>query len=572
MTNPDTTPTVTRASRLILVIAFAAGAAIGIRAQAEAASLPPGSITFTIEAQMLHKPMPLYRLSRTAPPTAFVAQTLGGTRGMAMEGTRLVARDDAGTMRAYVDGRSGEAQVFPELTSSGAPARPSAIAAVAKALFARTDLIPKDATTTALGDPNPVMAAQAAKTPDGRSVTTHAPQVLFTYMQAIRYAGGLQVFGDGSQATIGIGNDGSVRALVRRWQAASVAGSVLPTTTPAQLMHAIDAQLVRFASRDAAITVDRIVPAYYDGNRNYLQPVYEFEATIHTIGNGAADEGLRGFVPAGKVVEPVPAIGDFPQAAPPVQAPASADGHGGAGRMVSQIALGQYANQDGTMQGQANAYLSGFQSVTPGEYGPPINRVQWYYAQPYLMLSSANSYINSMNVGYTMPHGNWWWNSTDGRNDDPWKVSQIGTGGNPGYGSASGGKMTAWIIDSCEVIPSYYDLQYTTGDGNTAFNNWWPVFQGLHRALGFRTEMLLGETTMNYNIAQAMAEGASADDAFINGVAAVSFGTYTDSHLKLSVHWDRVSIMHDPRNYNETIYATGAQSASGALNNVWFGN
>ena len=322
-----------------------------------------------------------------------------------------------------------------------------------------------------------------------------------------------------------------------------------------------------YVERDVTITVDSIKPAYYDGNAKYLQPVYEFEATMHPSSKITSNEHVRGFVPVGKLVEPIRVLGVKNGAGPSSPHPA-----GSGGPMVSQIMLGQYANDDGSMQDMANAYYNGFDSVSPGVYGPPINRIQWYWAETWQVLSDANSYLNAMNVAYTMPHGNWWVNTTNGTGGSPWYVDQIGVGGNPGYGSASGGHLAAWIIDSCEVIPSYYDLQYTTGNGNSAFTYWWPVFQGLHRALGFRTEMLLGEDTMNYDIAQSMAEGAGADNAFYNGVAAVSFGTYTDGHLGLTVHYDRVSIMHDPRNYNETIYAIQGQSASGTLNNVWMSN
>jgi hypothetical protein len=99
------------------------------------------------------------------------------------------------------------------------------------------------------------------------------------------------------------------------------------------------------------------------------------------------------------------------------------------------------------------------------------------------------------------------------------------------------------------------------------------VFQGLHRALGFRTEMLLGEDTMNYDIAQEMAEGVNANSAFLDTVGSFSFGTYQDYHLgNATVHYDRASIMYDPRNADESIYSVQGQSASTELINVWYYN
>jgi hypothetical protein len=299
--------------------------------------------------------------------------------------------------------------------------------------------------------------------------------------------------------------------------------------------------------------------------------VYSFFATIRYL-HGGKDDHVRGYVPFGNLAEPLPTLGGISSATPPQ--PISGNGqHGGiVNGNPSQITLGQYANDDGSMQDMANAYYSGFDSVSPGRYGPAINRTQWYYATVCMYYSCANSYVNDVQIAYTSPHGDWWENTTDSNDMGFFYIDQIGTGGNPGYGSSKTGRMVTWIMDSCENIPSYYDLQYTTGNGNNAFNNWWQVFQGLHRVLGYRTEMLLGEDTMNYDIAQALAEGANAGSAYYNEVAAVSYSTYTDAHLNLTVHYDRVSIMNDQRNGSESIYSVQGQSATSNMNNSWMGN
>jgi hypothetical protein len=551
-----------------ITLAATLSALTGI-APSQAAGLPQGpGIRFARPIAVAHRSLPLFRLTRTAPPSAFVAHSLGSKYRFAMENTRLVARDAHHVLQAYVDAESGEAQIFPDLDAhGGAPATAASITQAAAAVFARRDIIPSDATQLRLGDPEPIFSQSASLTADGKTRPNGSPDLLFTYVPAIRYAAGLPVYGNGSQATVGIGNDGSIRALVRRWQAARPAAEVTPSMTSVQIAGSIDAQVRGLVNDDTTVVVDSVTPAYYDGDAKFLQPVYEFEATLHPRAHGAPTEHLRGFVPFGKLAEPLPVLGQ--RTGPPPAKPQTAGGIAN----VNEITLGQYANRDGTMQDMANAYLNGFDSVSPGHYGPPIVRTQWYWAYPYEVEANANSYLNAVNVAYTMPHGDWWENTTYSNYADFWYVDQIGVGGNPGYGAASGGQLATWIIDSCEVIPSYYDLQYTTGNGNTAFNNWWPVFQGLHRALGFRTEMLLGEDSMNQNIATSMAMGAGADSAFYNDVAAVNFGSpYLDTHLNLNVHFDRVSIMRDPRNYNESIYAVQGQSASGQLNNVWMGN
>jgi hypothetical protein len=306
-----------------------------------------------------------------------------------------------------------------------------------------------------------------------------------------------------------------------------------------------------------------------------LQPVYQFFATLHPLIGRAGNDHVVGYIPVGRLVEPLPVLNQRNGSSPLAPNVSPARNVRPAGTSAS-ISLGEYANQDGTMQDMANAYLSGFDSVPAGRYGPAIARTQWYYAEPFEVESAANSYLNAVSIAYTMPHGDWYLNTTLGNYGDLWYINQIGVNGNPGFGAAGGGKLATWIIDSCEVAPSYYDLQVSTGNGGNAFTPWWQVFKGLHRVLGFRTEMLLGMDTMNYDISNDMAIGANANSAFINEIANTNFnqyGTYADYHLNnLQVHYDRASIFYDSRNANESIYSVQGQSASGQLNNVWLGN
>jgi hypothetical protein len=574
MTHPSTSATRPIGARLLLAAAAAAFAGANT---AQAAILHPApataggtSITFATKLATGRQPLPLFRLTRTASPAKFVAAALakGGVDSLTAAGHRLESRDGKGVLHAYADAVTGDAEIFPDITPSRGPASHVAPAEVAASVFASRDIIPKDATTMRLGDATGVYGATALRGPNGTSIGKSGQQLFFTYVPAIRYAAGLQVFGQGSQATVAIGTDGSVRGLVRRWEAASVAGSVAPTTSARDIAQNIASQVGPLA-KDARIIVNSVTPAYYDNNANFLQPVYAFFATIRPL-HGGSDDHVRGYVPFGKLVEPLPVVGGISGVAPSL---AGFGGHGGLPQNApSQITLGQYANDDGTMQDMANAYLSGFDSVPANVFGPPINRTQWYYASVPMYYGSANSYVNDVEIAYTSPHGDWWLNTTNGRSNGVFYINQIGTGGNPGYGGASSGRMATWIMDSCENIPSYYDLQITTGNGNNAFNNWWGVFHGLHRVLGYRTMMLLGEDTMNFAVAQTLAMGANAGSAYYNEVAAFSYSTYTDTHIGQVVHYDRVSILNDTRNGSESIYSIQGQSPSGSLNNSWMSN
>ena len=131
-------------------------------------------------------------------------------------------------------------------------------------------------------------------------------------------------------------------------------------------------------------------------------------------------------------------------------------------------------------------------------------------------------------------------------------------------------------MDSCENAPSYYDLQVTTGNGNNAFNAWWPVFQGLHRVIAYRTMMLINQTGFDQQFGTDAEVGTNIGSAWYNDNASwysqYSSYTYLDTHLNIYVHYGSASLFQDSRNLKETIYNVQGQSASSNLNNSWMGN
>ncbi|MGA3318350.1 MAG: DUF6345 domain-containing protein [Candidatus Korobacteraceae bacterium] len=184
-----------------------------------------------------------------------------------------------------------------------------------------------------------------------------------------------------------------------------------------------------------------------------------------------------------------------------------------------------------------------------------------------------------MNVAYTEPHGDWLLNTTLSNYGDLWYVPNIGTGGNPGFGAAAGGVLATWVIMSCEVVPSMYDRQNEAGASDnpyTAFDAWWPVFQGLHNVIGFRTQMLYPDDSLQFGFGYAASLGGDLNAAWFQEVAAndPNDGPYQDTHLKGTpwVHYDRASTMIDARDLGQSIFSVGAQSASTTLWNFWMSN
>jgi hypothetical protein len=239
--------------------------------------------------------------------------------------------------------------------------------------------------------------------------------------------------------------------------------------------------------------------------------------------------------------------------------------------------LGQYANRDGAMLGMAEQLRAGLSVKIPFiSHSTPIVRTQYYWAQPWEVVgSSSKSYMNAVHIAYTQPHGNWYINTTYSNYADLWDVRNIGTGGNPGYGAAAGGKLATWIIDSCEVVPSYYDLQVQSGNGYNAFTPWFPVFQGLHNVLGFRTEMWLFDG-LNQPFGMVAGMGGDVNAAWFHEIAAdpaYNDGyTYHDGHINKTVHMGRASTFIDARNLGHSIYDVAPQSASTTLWNFWMNN
>jgi hypothetical protein len=588
-------------------LAVAALAAIGL------ASLRPvgaqtANVEFTAQVPPAPAEMQLYRLAPTAAPVDFLNEKLTALKlaPLKLESKTYVTRGatgatDADKVRAFVEPTSGDMHFIPNLAELSRPSTQAAelpaerARSAATAIFADARFIPKDGTELHVVDPIAVMGGTLERgagpaAPQGRTV---AARVVLTLVPAVRYASGLRVYGRGSHALASVGNDGSLVGALRRWRTASAGDKVRPTATAEQVRAEITRQLHPFiGTHGARATVDKIALAYYDGNASYLQPVYRFEATISTEAKQIAPIKVAGYVPVAKTLEPIPDLAAAPQREkpsapkrPPTTGPQPRDKSMGGG-IPGDISLGEYVNQDwpnnGAYVDMSNSFLAGLtflDSFIPG-LTPPTVRTQWYVAYPWEVVGSDSKYfLNAVNVAYTVPHGNWLINTTLSNCCDTWYVPDIGTGGNPGFGSAAGGVLATWIIMSCEVIPSVYDrANQASGphDGSLAFTAWWPVFQGLHNAIGFRTEMFYPDDALQFGFGYDASLGGDINAAWFQEVAAVDGddGTYNDGNLtgNPSVHYDRASTMIDARNLGQSIYNVSPQSASTTLWNFWMNN
>ncbi len=562
-----------------------------------AAAQETPSIQFTAAVPTPPAQMQIYKLAPTSAPLAFLNEKLAAVKlpAMKLEQKTYVVRGVTGLtaqdrVRAYIDPLSGDTHFIPnlaDLVKAAAPRVPisaARIQTVARAALTDVRFIPKDVTETQFGDGIPVMGGATTLAPSGAAPTRTEPKVVFTITPAIRYASGFRVYGIGSRAVVSVANSGAIIGALRRWRTASLGDRIQTSITADEVRANITRQLSPYVKQAGThATVDKIEVAYYDDNANYLQPVDYFEATLEPGNKEISNIKIAGYVPLGKVLEPIPDLAAAPSGPLPgvtkPSLPGQPVGAIGSPATPGDITLGEFVNQDWPTSSayldMANNFYSGLASGSQ-----PVSRTLWWTAYAWQVVGpQSKNFMNAVNVAYTEPHGDWLENSTLSNCCDIWHVPDIGTGGNPGFGAAAGGVLATWVIMSCEVIPSFYDRQNEiggSGNGYTAFDAWWPVFQGLHNVIGFRTIMFYPDDALNYGFGSDAAKGGDVNAAWFQEVAAYdgNDGTYASQHLigNPQVHYDRPSTMVDGRDLGQSVFSVGAQSASGTLWNFWVGN
>jgi hypothetical protein len=584
--------------------------AASLLAQTVSAFSQTPQVKFTVTVPAAPAQMQVYKLAATPAPVDFLNEKLAAVKlpALQVESDKLVARTapTPDAVRAYIDTTNGDAHLIPNLAELTTAIKPVAASGLTAARAALTDIrfIPKDVTQLRFADPITVTgAANTHSTTGAAAVKVAAPATVLTINPAIRYASGFRVYGLGSHASVSTANDGTVVGALRRWRTASLGDVIKPTITSDQVKADIQRQLAPTLS--AAGTTANVVTielAYIDNNQSFMQPVYHFIAQVTPGDKQVAGIAVSGFVAIGKLYEPIPDLTTKATDGPatPSQTVAATttvkpelktvalttEATGGIGNTATPVTLGEYANQDWPNNNayvtMSNNFYNGLEAgnnqVSSKE--PKIVRTQWYVAYPWEVVGAqSKNFMNAVNIAYTVPHGDWLLNTTLSNYGDLWYVTQIGTGGNPGFGAAAGGKLATWVIMSCEVVPSMYDRQNevnATDNPQTAFNAWWPVFQGLHNVIGFRTEMLYPDDNLNYAFGKDAALGGDINAAWFQEVAAndPNDGTYNDGHLKGNplVHYDRASTIIDARDLGKSIYDVTPQTASTTLWNFWMNN
>ena len=537
--------------------------------------------------------LPVLRLSPQKAPGEFILETLRQSNPEIRElvplsqvpqlsgaGAKLpeevVGALSNGHVAAYVDLRSGDAEVFPSFESgklvAGADAARQSEQAqrLAREVFARPDIIQKDATQFAFETPRPVYGESAERGETAEQVKSSESGIYLTYVGLRRSVDGHFVYGPGSRAILAVGTGGLTEGFVRRWKTAAVIDHVRETRSREQVRAAILRELAPLA-RAAAVEVLSVEIAYYDGNRNYLLPVYRFSARIHQIsgpGKGARgnrhvdDDFVLGYVPIGKTLESVPSL-----VAPPGAPPAQPKNVTARPPETGDPTVGRYVvrNDDPNWVANANEFWGGLTAFLGGGL---FTNSQYFWAFPFEFNSSEGFFVNSVNVALNEVHGDWWLFSTLSNCCDLVDITAIPR--SEGYGPANSGHLAYWILHSCEVVPSAADAP-CPGDSRPWWTPWFNIFQGLHTVVGYRTIMWIDDDVTG-PFAFSLRLGAPVVSAWFNaatGAAGYQGNPTFGAHCGRTPPMGRPSTVSACGRQNDWIYDTSALPPANCLINFW---
>lgn len=534
--------------------------------------------------------LPVLRLTLQKPPTEFVQESLrradqtveklvplskipqlAGKEEKVPE--EFVGALSGGHLAAYVNLRTGDAEVFPSIAQKGVPAQEEgrlseSAERVAQAIFGRPEIMQKDATLFSFEKARSLYGESAEKGTGGESVKSGNPEIYLTYVTLRRTVNSYFVYGPGSRAMVAVGNDGSVEGFVRRWKTGAVSGHVRETRNKNQVAEAILAQL-RPIAKGSDVEVLNIDIAYYDGNRDYLQPVYRFTARISERATAREekrahvdDDFVIGYVPIGKALEPVPSL-----TAPPGTPPTAPKRTAPSSENPGDPTVGRYVvrNDNPNWVANANEFMGGLDSFF-GNF--LFTDAQYYWAYPFEFNTNEASFINSVNIADNEVHGDWWLFSTLSNCCDLVDITAIPA--SEGYGAANHGNLDYWMLHSCEVVPSAADAPCPT-DSRTWWTPWFNVFQGLHTVVGYRTIMWIDDDVTG-PYAVALRFGAPVVSAWFNATttAAGYQGNPTyGAHCGRTPPMGRPSTVSACGRQNDWIYDTSALPPANCLVNFW---
>jgi hypothetical protein len=511
------------------------------------------------------------------------APTAGRLEKMEKRPDVLVARHEDQVI-AYADVKNGHYEVHP-LFDKLKPTvlKEEQAAKVALTYFSLEDILPKDDTRFVAGPASPLYGATLERGEKGAVTEKAGSRGVYLYsVSALRYVGKYPVFGPGSRASISIGDKETIVGLSRQWKAGRIDRKIKPSLSPEQIAAAIQEQLEPSTAR-GNVTVNTVEVGYYDGNQDFIQPVYRFTATIHSEAaktdprQRRIDSHVIGYIPIEKGIEPVPILSATPKVMPAMPTGEGVPPLPRAPVKEDDPTVGRYVvrNDDPNWVANANEFWNGLTAIP--SLAPNFTNAQYYWAYPYEYTTSKNDFVNSVNVALTEAHGDWWLFTTLQNCCDVVDINTIPGG----YGTSAGGNLRFWAIHSCEVVPAPVDTP------NWA-NPWWNIFKGLHAVVGYRTIMFICDGVTN-PFGQSLALGMPFvsswltalhnSSAYFSNPATICHGgkpypgypcKYTGPNTNFCKPMGRASAIVVCGHENDNVYNTQALAPASCLRAFWY--
>ena len=419
-------------------------------------------------------------------------------------------------------------------------------------------LVPQDRTSARLLDPQVLHSVRGTR----RRVGDTEDQLGFVRVR--REIDGVPVVGRGSQATVLVSTDG-IEGLHHSWRAAHDLVEEIPpdAVDPREVAERIVASLAPVEG-DHDVTVESVELVYHDGDDRVVQPVYRFRARYG--GEGSPTGRLLGLVPVVRTFDELPPVVDEPRVRP--RTPRQ---RGGAKpvavKPTKRPTIGRYVvrKDDAGWVSSANHFLSGLQAGGLLSGLSPVDK-QYYWAEPRLFTDQNHDFVDAVHVALTEVHGNWNLFTTLQNNAD---VVKLGDVPHDGYGGASGlGSLAYWVLHSCEVIP-------TMVDSSSSYDVWWNIFNGLHAALGYRTEMWINDeisSTFGFLAGLGAPMVSSWLSTVINDDSYTAGDTYFDSNVNMTQPMGRPSAVNVWGHADDSVFDNAPLSRPTVLQQWWFGN
>lgn len=546
----------------------------------------PQPIRFKAEVPKAPDGMAVLRLTAQPAPVSLVNTVLAASRAPAklaplassplFRENKLQAPDDAlgvvvdQHVRAWVDPKTGDAEIYPELGSLQPLAGGAApgLGRVAD-LFKSRAFLAADDTRVVVDRPQTLYGATYVRD-RGAGTRAERPKAAYlSYVAARRFVGEVPVTGRGSRAQVALGAGGSVEGLIRSWKSAKTVATIQRPRGPGQVLLEIERQL-RPSAIAAEVTVETIDLVYYDGNEDWLQPAYRFTARLHRPGSGVgADDLVIGYVSVGELLEPLPVLGQTrgpspTRAAPRRPGPPISKALQAASAIPDNDPIvGRYVvrEDDTNWVADANEFWGGLTSTWWS--APLFTNSQYYWAEPRLFTTQKNWFINAMHLALIEVHGDWWLYSTlknccdlvDITSDIP----------SPGYGPSAGGRLADWVIHSCEVVPA-------PDDTSTWADPWWNIFGGVRNVVGYRTIMYIDDDA-GWPYGSSLGRLAPVVSSWLSDV--ISLGAYsghphTPAHGGVDRPMGRPSTISACGHDGDSVLSTSTLGRAGCLTVWWF--